>query len=71
MTVRQAEVIVSLAENSLNARAVARAMFIHYQTVYYNIHMIRKNTGLNPMNYYDLCILLPQAREVLEREGKT
>jgi DNA-binding PucR family transcriptional regulator len=68
MTLRQAEVIVSLAKNNLNARAVARSMFLHYQTVYYNIRMIQRNTGLNPLDFYDLCKLLPEAHEVLKQE---
>jgi sugar diacid utilization regulator len=70
MTLRQAEVIVSLANNNLNARAVARSIFVHYQTVYYNVRMIQRNTGLNPLDFYDLCKLLPEAQEVIKREAK-
>ena len=66
MTLRQAETIVNLAKNNLNARATARAMFVHYQTVIYNIRMIRRNTGLNPLDFYELSQLLPQAEEVLK-----
>lgn len=66
MTLRQAETIVNLAKNNLNARATARAMFVHYQTVIYNIRMIRRNTGLNPLDFYELSQLLPQAEEVLQ-----
>ena len=65
MTLRQAETIVSLAENNMNARATARAMFVHYQTVMYNIKMIRRNTKLNPLNFYDLQKLLPVAKDIL------
>ena len=68
MTLRQAETIVSLAKNNMNARATARAMFVHYQTVIYNIRMIRRNTGLNPLDFYELSQLLPQAEEVLNRD---
>lgn len=66
MTLRQAETIVSLAKNNMNARATARSMFVHYQTVIYNIKMIRRNTGLNPLDFYDLYKLLPMAEEVLD-----
>ena len=66
MTLRQAETIVSLAKNNMNARATARAMFVHYQTVVYNIKMIRKNTGLDPLNFYDLQKLLSTANSILE-----
>lgn len=69
MTLRQAEVIVSLADNNLNARAAARAMYVHYQTLLYNIRQIQKNTGLNPTSYHDMNELLPMAREVLAAGG--
>jgi len=68
MTLRQAETIVSLAKNNMNARAAARTMFVHHQTVVYNIKMIRRNTGLNPMDFYDLQKLLPMAEEVLNND---
>lgn len=68
LTLRQAEVIVSLAKTNINALAAARRMFVHPQTIYYNIHQIRKKTGLNPTNFYDLCKLLPAA-EVVLKEG--
>ncbi len=68
MTLRQAETIVSLAKNNMNARATARAMFVHYQTVIYNIKMIRRNTGLNPLDFYDLSKLIPMAQEVLNAD---
>lgn len=66
MTLRQAETIVSLAKNNMNARATARAMYVHYQTVMYNIKMIRRNTGLDPLNFYDLQKLLSTANGILE-----
>lgn len=53
----------------MNARAAARRMFVHPQTIYYNIHQIRKKTGLNPTDFYDLGKLLPMAEAVL-KEGR-
>jgi DNA-binding PucR family transcriptional regulator len=67
MTLRQAETIVSLAKNNMNARATARSMFVHHQTVIYNIKMIRRKTGLNPLDFFDLQKLLPMAEEVMAR----
>ena len=66
MTIRQAETIVSLAKNNLNMRATAREMFVHYHTVIYNVKMIRRNTGLNPLELDDLTELLRKAKAVLE-----
>ena len=68
MTIRQAEVIVGLAKNNMNALATARAMFVHPNTIHYNVRMIHRNTGKNPLDFYDLCELLPEARAVLGEE---
>lgn len=68
MTITQAEVIKKLAENNMNAAATARAMFMHRNSVDYNIRMIHRNTGLNPLDFYDLCELLDKAKNTLEGE---
>lgn len=68
MTITQAEIIAKLAKNNINAAATARAMFMHRNTVDYHIRMIYRNTGLNPLNFYDLCELLRKATAVLEGE---
>lgn len=66
LTRTQAEVIVKLAKNNINAAATAREMFMHRNTVDYHIRMIYRNTGKNPLSFYDLSELLPVAREALE-----
>ena len=68
MTVTQAEIIIKLAENNINAAATAREMFMHRNNIDYHIRMIYKQTDLNPLNFYDLLELLPKARAVLEGE---
>lgn len=66
MTVTQAEVITKLAKNNMNTTATAKEMIMHRNSVYHHIMMIQRNTGLNPLNFYDLCELLGQAKTVLE-----
>lgn len=66
MTKTQAEIIVKLAKNNINAAATAREMFMHRNTVDYHIRMVYRNTGLNPLNFYDLTALLREATIVLE-----
>ena len=66
MTLRQAEVIASLAKNGMNARAASRDMFLHYHTVLYHIKMIQRDTGLNPRDYQDFGVLLEMAKKILE-----
>ena len=66
MTVTQAEIVIKLAKNNINAAATAREMFMHRNTVDYHVRMIHRNTGLNPLNFYDLTALLGEATTVLE-----
>lgn len=66
MTTTQAEVITKLAENNMNTTATAKQMIMHRNSVYHHIMMIQRNTGLNPLNFYDLCELLREAKAVLE-----
>jgi DNA-binding PucR family transcriptional regulator len=65
ITRTQAEVIVKLARNNINAAATAREMFMHRNTVDYHIRMIYRNTGKNPLSFYDLLDLLPMAQRTL------
>lgn len=66
LTKNQAEVIVGMAKNNINAAATARDMFMHRNTIDYHIRMIYRNTGKNPLNFYDLMELLPMAQKILE-----
>ncbi len=68
MTITQAEIITKLAKNNINAAATAREMFMHRNTIDYHIRMVYRNTGLNPLNFYDLNQLLRKATAVLEGE---
>lgn len=65
MTRTQAEVVVKLAENNINVAKTAKAMYMHRNTVDYNVRMIRKKTNKDPLQFYELLELLPMAREVL------
>lgn len=65
MTELQAEVIVSLAKNRLNVSNVAKAMTYNRNTVIYHVNKIRETTGRDPLDFYDMCQLLPEAEDVL------
>lgn len=51
------DVIVALADNSMNIRNAGKALFMCYEGVTYRIGKIKKETGLNPRNFHDLCTL--------------
>ena len=64
MTKLQAEIIIALAENQLSITETSRKIFLHRNSVSYHIRKITKNTGKNPLDFYDMCDLLPLARQV-------
>lgn len=65
MTKHEARVIIALANNKLSGRDAARSLNYHHNTIYYHCCKIRKATGLNPRDFYDMQKLLPMAEEVL------
>ena len=62
ITGREAEIIVALADNSMNVSDTARNTYLHRNTVEYHIAKIRKKTGLNPKCFYDLCKLIQMVK---------
>lgn len=62
----EAKIIMLLAENNLDVSPVSRILYMHRNSIMYHIRMIRKKTGKNPQNFYDMCELLPEARFVLD-----
>lgn len=67
MTVHQARIIDALAHNQLSTIQAARSMNYHRNTIWYHVREIRKTTGLNPYDFFDMQKLYPLAREVLSR----
>lgn len=68
LTQTQAEILVTLAHYNLNVAATARKLFMHRNTVDYHVRMILRNTGKNPLVFYDLVDLLADAKQVLGGE---
>jgi hypothetical protein len=65
VTKLQAEIVVRLANNSLNVSETAKEMFLHRNSINYHVRKIHKLTGKNPLNFYDMCDLLPKAQSEL------
>lgn len=51
------EVIFVLAECGLNPSKAARELNVHRNTVIYHIGEIRKFTGLDPLDFFDMITL--------------
>lgn len=54
LTDKQCEVVNALAFASMNVAAVSRMLGVHRNTTVYNIKLIQKKTGLNPLDFFDL-----------------
>lgn len=67
MTKQEAEIIVKLAHNQLSGWRVAKLMNYHRNTIYYHVKNIRKETGLEPYDFFDMQKLYPMAQEVLSQ----
>lgn len=48
------EVVLALADNNMNATETARQLYAHRNTVCYHFKKVKKVTGLDPLNFYDL-----------------
>lgn len=61
-------IIRAMAENRLRAHTAAKALHYSRTNVDYHLQRIRKLTGKDPRDFFDMCELLPVAREILEQE---
>ena len=57
--------ILSMAENNMRATETSYDLYVYRGTVMYRIGKIKKLTGLDPLNFYDLCKLVEMARKEL------
>lgn len=48
------EVVLALASNNMNETETARQLYAHRNTVCYHLRKVKKLTGLDPVNFYDL-----------------
>ena len=58
MDERDVKIILALADNNMNESETARVLFMHRNTVIYHLGKVKRLTGLDPMNFYDLCKLV-------------
>ena len=48
------KIILALADANMNVLEVSRQLYMHRNTVAYQIGRIKQLTGKDPMNFYDL-----------------
>ncbi len=66
MNKEDAHIVVAMANHNMNVTNVARAIFMHRNTVTYHLDKVKRQTGLDPRRFYDLVELVKMAQEVLE-----
>lgn len=64
MTQQQSKIVIELANHGLSAMLAAKSLNYHRNTIYYHVRKIRKETGLNPYDFFDMQKLYPMAQEV-------
>lgn len=64
MTKQQSKIIIELARHGLSALQAAKSLNYHRNTIYYHVQKIRKETGLDPYDFFDMQQLYPMAEEV-------
>lgn len=64
MTKQESEIIIELAHRQLSAYRAAKALNYHRNTIYYHVSKIKRETGLDPYDFFDMQKLYPIAQEV-------
>ena len=64
MSEQEAKIIFALARNQLSISRAANDLTYHRNTIFYHVKKIRKKTGLDPLDFYDMVNLIPMAQEV-------
>lgn len=58
LTKRDRECLELYAKSNMNANEAARRNFMHRNTVEYHLEQVKKKTGLNPRDFFDLAKLM-------------
>ena len=64
MTKQESRIIIELARHGLSALQAAKSLSYHRNTIYDHVKNIRKKTGLDPYDFFDMQKLYPMAQEV-------
>jgi len=70
MTEENARIILALADNDMVANRAGRKLYMHRNSIKWRMHKVEEETGLNALKFYDLCKLIPMAKEVLGESEK-
>lgn len=63
LTEQEVRIIKALAENNMKVKNAARSIPASHQYIRYNIEKLKRRTGLDPRNFFDLMKLYQMMEE--------
>lgn len=64
LTELQRNAVIAFAEAGMNANQAAKATHYHHNTIRFHLDNVKKQTGLDPRNFFDLQELYKIATEI-------
>lgn len=68
ITLADAEFILAMAANGLRTYRAARTIPLSDNAAVHHVNKIKRETGLDPRDFYDMVELLPIAEKIYERD---
>ena len=66
MTKLDAQAVLMFADCNMNAAEASRRMYMHRNSVTYHLDKVKRDTGLDAQNFYDLIKLVDMAKGELK-----
>ena len=64
LTEQEIKIIIALAQNNMKIKVAARSIPASYQYIRYNLTKLKRRTGLDPRNFFDLMKLWQIVEEI-------
>lgn len=64
LTEQEVKIIKALAQNNMKVKVAARSIPASYMYIRYNIEKLKRRTGLDPRNFFDLMKLWQIVEEI-------
>lgn len=64
LTEQEIKIIIALAQNNMKVKVAARSIPASYQYIRYNLTKLKRRTGLDPRNFFDLMKLWQIVEEI-------
>ena len=68
MTKLDAQAVLTFADCNMNAAEASRRMYMHRNSVTYHLDKVKRDTGLDAQNFYDLIKLVDMIKEEQKNE---